>query len=479
MRNLKDAWLGVTAIVIVFAAGFAVVTNPFYAIVGVLGIAVAVLLATKPDWFIPITLVLACVAVPAGTPTTVGFSGFTFPIYEMTLFVAFVLAVRRGVGRYTKRRVTFFALWMLCGLSVSFLDGLVPVRIIGDIRTPIQLVMALVVAAVYIETDTARKCAEALKWTLWFSAILTILASVSGLKLAGRSGDSTLIGNSDAVRFLTATNFPALGTVCVCAALIVLGRASLRSTAMWTIPALIILLMAFSRNHIIGLALAVLVALVATRDLRTIMRAVIRVAVAAAVLVLVTWGVTSSVFDDFPGHSWAKLQADSYASRVLEGLTEESRERDSSALYREEETQRLTLSISEAPVMGHGFGYAYKPAEGQRGSWFYDQGPYYAHNFYLWALVKSGVVGLFLFLAALARPLIRPVLRPTNPVATSFAAAAIGLLGVSWVAPMPLGSPSAVVLGALVGVVCGLHIPTRAVSEEDTGIRPESAAARV
>jgi O-antigen ligase len=460
--SLKDIGLGAAVMAVTFAAGFAVVANPFYAVMAALAVVVVVLLFKAPDSFVPLTLVLACLAIPAGTPTTVGIGGFTFPIYEMTLFVAFLLAVNRGVAKYTRHRIWFLALWMVVGLSVSFLDALEPVRIIGDVRSLIQMAMALVVAAVYINTDTARKCAEALKWTLWFSAILTVAASVSGLHLAGRAGDSTLVGgNADAIRFLTAANFPALATVCVCAALIILGRASLRSTLMWTLPALIVLLMAFSRNHIIGLALAVIVALVATRDLRTIVRATIRIAVVSAVLVLATWGVTSSVFDDMPGHSWAKLQAESYSSRVLEGLTEESRAQDASTLYRAEETQRLELSISEAPVMGHGFGYAYKLAEGKRGSWFYDQGPYYAHNFYLWALVKSGVVGLALFLAAMALPLVRPVLHPTNPVATACAAAAIGLLGVSWVAPMPLGSPTAVVLGALVGAVCGLRSAPR------------------
>ena len=142
--------------------------------------------------------------------------------------------------------------------------------------------------------------------------------------------------------------------------------------------------------------------------------------------------------------------------------------KDPSTLYRERESAAMEEAIEQAPLIGHGFGHAYKSPEGTPGTFFFDRGPYYGHNFYLWALVKTGFLGLACFLLAITPPLFRAIARPHDSVAVALASGAFGLLAISFVAPMPSGSPTAVVLGGLVGAVGGLVTQKQSASEPKT-----------
>lgn len=111
--------------------------------------------------------------------------------------------------------------------------------------------------------------------------------------------------------------------------------------------------------------------------------------------------------------------------------------------------------IQKSPLWGNGFGYAYKPINtGRALSDKSENLQCYAHNFYLWLLVKAGPVGFLLFLVPIARVLVA-ALRGSGHVALTTGALAAGLLAVSFVAPMPLGSPTAVLLGLVTGACAG------------------------
>ena len=76
---------------------------------------------------------------------------------------------------------------------------------------------------------------------------------------------------------------------------------------------------------------------------------------------------------------------------------------------REAENVNLWIAIREAPLFGHGFGYAYQPPFGPAGRFAATFGPYYAHNFYLWLLAKAGIIGLVGFAMFALVPIIRAV----------------------------------------------------------------------
>lgn len=448
-------YVGVTVLVGGIAGVLAAI-SPMLTAFWAIAIVGGLVFSYRAEWLVPITLVLACIALPAGIPLAINVAGFTFPAYEAALSIAFIVALHKGLNLYARWRIGLLATWILSGSVVALIMGTAAFQIFSDIRNPLQMIMAFSVAAVFINTPIALRCAEVLKWTLWISATLTLGASIAGFALAGRSEVAALGGgNSDATRFLTAATFPALATLCVCIALALLGANSVRSTLSWSFPAIVILIMAFSRNHILGIAVTVGAALVALRGSEQMVKAGKQVILAALALVAVVTIATSSYLSDLPGMTWIGSQIDGYSSRVVDGVSSEALRNDPSARYREKENDLIAEAIDQSPIIGHGFGYSYQPPTGDRGSWSYVKAPYYAHNFYLWILLKTGVVGLILFVLSMVVPVARAIVKPSDTLSTALAATASGLLVISFVAPMPLGAPTAAVLGALIGAICG------------------------
>ena len=238
------------------AVSVLVTVRPQYGLPVVAAVLGLLLVVLKRQWIIPLTLILSCMALPVAVPVSVGVAGFSFPLYEILLAIATAMAVHRGLDRYSAHRVLWFGIWIVIGLSSAFLVSAPSAQVLGDMRNPLRMAMALIVAAVFItDADVVQRTTRVLKWILWISAVLTVVASFTGIELAGRLSDASLVGeSSDATRYLTAANFPALATFCVCAGLVVMGRAPIKSTLMWSAPALVVLLLAFSRNHILGLA---------------------------------------------------------------------------------------------------------------------------------------------------------------------------------------------------------------------------------
>ncbi|MDO1480755.1 O-antigen ligase family protein [Rhodococcus ruber] len=440
--------------------GYVAAINPMWVGILLLALAGAAIFTYRREWLPLATLVLACAALPAGFTPSFSFGGFTFPAYEIALLAAFVVALRSGINKSTSFNLGVLMTWLLIGIGTATIAGNLSIHTIGDLRNLAQLVMALVVAAATINTPVAERCAVVMKWVLWFSLGIILTASTVGIALAGRSEQAALVGESaEATRYLTAATYPALATLCICIALGVLGIAPFRSTWSWSLPSILILFLAFSRNHILGVVITVVAALIAVRSLRVALSAAAKIALAGATIGGAALIVVSPLMADLPGMKWAGAQVQSYSARVVEGIRSDTLQSDPSAMFRQAENELLRQSINEAPVFGHGFGYAYKLPDGKRGTWTYEQAPYYAHNFYLWATAKTGIVGLILFGAAVATPLLIAIFRTGTSVrlASAISAAALGFLAISFVAPMPLGSPTAATLGVMVGCVYGLE----------------------
>ncbi|BBY59338.1 hypothetical protein MSAR_24740 [Mycolicibacterium sarraceniae] len=117
---------------------------------------------------------------------------------------------------------------------------------------------------------------------------------------------------------------------------------------------------------------------------------------------------------------------------------------------RQAENAHLWIAIPEAPIVGHGFGYAYQPAFGRANSFTATYGPYYAHNFYLWLLAKSGIIGLGGFALFALIPIVRGLRTPLVEAKASAAFAAI-YLAVCVVSPAGESGTAAMVLGIALG----------------------------
>jgi O-Antigen ligase len=310
-----------------------------------------------------------------------------------------------------------------------------------------------------IGTPHQARCVRALLITLWYSAVAVLISPLLNIELTGRSEIASLnlndVDDDAATRFLTPTTFVAVAVVGVCIVYLISGKPREFRMAPWLIPAGILMVMAFSRNHLLGLAVTVAFALLAFRSARSGV-AVLRGAIIVALVGLLLEFGAANIFASLPGAAFVTTQADSYVGRVIDGLAPEKRAVDPSVLFREKEDEALTAAISQSPWLGHGFGYAYKSPTGPVGSFFETSAPYYAHNFYLWFLLKVGVVGMLTFVWLAFVPLLRVLLRPASTMQVATAAAAAGLLAISVFAPMPNDAPGAPLLGAVLGIAVAL-----------------------
>jgi O-antigen ligase len=152
-----------------------------------------------------------------------------------------------------------------------------------------------------------------------------------------------------------------------------------------------------------------------------------------------------------PAAGWLQLQLAGFQTRVLGGLTSVAFQTDTSILYRASEARYLLDAFARSPLVGNGLGYAYQPPQGPAGTFWGDQAPYYAHDFYLWLLAKVGLVGATLFLCLVIVPLFRRI-RTSSSLRLVFTSGSVALLSVSVVAPMPLGTNSSIAIGVVLGL---------------------------
>lgn len=444
---------------------------PTLMIMALTGAVGSLMLVGRAHLLVPITLLAAATALPVGIPMALEFGGFSFRVYELLLVAAFLWALSRPIGPSTLRTVVVLSVWILLGMGVAWVEASAQVvKGVADVRYPAEMAIAVVVSAAAIQVPGLfATCARAMRFSLWVSTGFVALASAGLVTLAGRSETATLIGTGGelgagggvaATRYLTAATFFALVTVCACVALSITGRVSLTRSWTWSVPAFLLLFLAFSRNHLITIAITVVVAVLAVRTYEAVRRAFVGV-LAAGVIAAALIAATPSLVG-LPGASWFSSQIAAYSSRVVGGLQGETLARDSSAAYREQEIGNLELAFTKKPILGNGFGYAYQPPQGKPGTFWYDRAPYYSHNFFWWALAKTGILGLALVLFALVSPLISAVIKTErNPQIIAAAASFAGLLAVSWVAPLPIDAPTSFLIGLVLGALLGWVDPSR------------------
>jgi hypothetical protein len=434
-------------------AAYAVVQSPL-ALVAVLGAAVILLLLLRPTWSIYLALILSSIALPAFLPTTFEVAGLTLHAHEPFLVIALVYTM---VKFPSTRRSNLIALAFAGAIAVALLVGFAHqnsmTKILYDVRPLLECLAALVVASRIYGTPLAQQCFRVLSWVLWISALVTLAGATTGLPVGGRTEDASLTsvtGNdAAATRLLTEATFPALAVLCAVIALAIAGRIRVRDSWMLSVPALLIVVLSFSRNSILAVAVAILFAVLASRRVDAFIRgSVIVVSVLAVFGLLVVLGPALA---QLPGGDFINTQVHSYSDRVLGGLTSTVQATDPSVQFRSRENSFLMQGFLSSPVFGHGFGYAYKPSV-SGASFLLDYAPYFAHNFYGWLAVKGGAASVLLLLVAVASPLLRS-LRNASSTSFALAAAFAAMLAVSVVAPVALSTNSALLFGGLLGAL--------------------------
>lgn len=441
--------VGVAALALIMGAGVAVnatVTLLVLAVVLAIGI-----VAWRPRLAIYATLVLSLISVPDVIPMSFSVSGYTVQFYEPLLILALIYTLARlKADRVSNLRVMvlllLFPLWGLVGL----IAGNPMSRVLFDMRMFIDLPIAFVVASRVARIESVRRVSlSILPVILWTSAGFTVLASIFHFGLAGMQSDAT--GSTDeAARLISPATYPAVAVLCGVLALTISGKMGLSASRNYWIPSLILVFLSLTRNVLIAVAVAAVFALIASRSSRSSGRLVTYLVGIVGVSVVVY--LLASSLTSIAVFAWLDDQLNAFGSRVLGGISSQALAKDGSAQFRfEQEDAYLVPQIWNSPIWGHGFGFAYKPL--LTGRALNDKSTnlqYYAHNFYLWILVKSGVAGLALFVVSVCLPPLR-LIRRFDPISLATGAATLGLLASSFVAPMPLGTPTALLLGVVAG----------------------------
>lgn len=421
------------------------------------------LVMMAPSWS-PIVLmglftVFAFASVPAPLLAAIPVSGLVVRPYELILVPAVVCVLVKEHRRpYVNRRLAVFGVAVLGAIGLGMANAHSVFRIFGDIRYVLYMLGAyLVFSTVAHVPSRVRVLGRVLLWILWVSAVASIMVSVGAATFGRRERSASL--ESDAVgaaaRLLSPATYPSLAVLCGILALVSLARISTRTALVYAIPAAVVVALSFSRNSFLGLGGALLFALIAAACAGVIWRPIIVAIGVTSGLVAVVL-LAAAIFRNTGIGGWLDLQVSSFNERVLGGLTESGLANDGSAQFRfQQEDYYLEQQIANSPLIGHGMGYPYKPL--LTGRTFGDKSEYlryYAHNTYLWLWVKSGVLGLLAFIYAFATPIFG-ALRTRGDVAIAAGAATAGLLSCGFVVPMPLGTPTAVLLGAVAGLCAG------------------------
>lgn len=443
---------GVTAVV--SSAGLCLAFRPTFITLAVL--AYSALCLYRPQWTVSIFVVVTWAVRPSFVPDVLTLGHHQLYFDELAVIPALLYAWKSGRSSRTVNVLSLlFGLTLVSAAILGVIHSGLSEYVDDDFRGPAMLLACFWIAARVARLPEARNFLRVVVWVLWWSAAITALASATGFSISATTSNPVLFSSlsglsltdavSGAVRFQSVASSLALCVSSGTIALLIVGRVTIRAILPYLFPALVILLLGFARNSLLGLGVAVLFAVVTGRFRFGIGKSLRRIAGTTLILAALAGALMLG-----PLEPWLHAQVSAFDDRVVHGLSASVRSTDESVAYRSSEDQALVSAIDTSPLLGHGFGFVYKQPYGPPESFTAGAGSIYAHNFYLWDLAKSGVIGLLAFTVLSVSALFRT--RRGGELGVAVGAAAAALLAVSVVAPAPEDPTSAApALGAVLG----------------------------
>ncbi|WP_242670152.1 O-antigen ligase family protein [Mycobacterium decipiens] len=416
---------------------------------------------TKPELMIGVALFLAFAALPEGLHVGKVIGPVSIYAYHVValLAICFVLpVVRLRLAGYLLPGM--FALTVVYFAAVGFATGHSAAIVAREATFLLEMVAGFVLALLIVYGSYIKLSINAIVVTLWFSAGMAVLSSSGGIRLAGRLESLESATGHSATRVITTTLIPAIAVLAALVAAQIVGRVKPVAYLGLGLPALIVSVLAFSRNTLLAVGVAAVVAFFASLGWSAVRRATL-LAIAGAGLLVVTVAAALFLLQQSTAGAWLGDQIAGFSHRVLGGISTGVLATDSSTLARLAEDANLNRAISQAPVFGHGLGYAYQLPFGHDPDEFTETlGTTYSHNFYLWWLAKSGAVGMAAFALFALTPLVR-ALRSASVSAKASAAVSIGLLVMCIIDPLPEDPANAMTLGMALGSALAFARPWR------------------
>ncbi|MEB3061528.1 MULTISPECIES: O-antigen ligase family protein [Mycolicibacter] len=435
----------------------------------------------RPQVMMWIALFLSCGALPEGLPP----GKIIGPVMIYGHHVPLVLAVCYLISTVRPEFRTYllpgaFALTVVFSAAVGLAAGNPTFAAVREASILLEMVAGFMLAILIVHGGYIKEAVRVMAVTLWVSAGLNVMASMHLIRpLTGRVESAAVeTGAAEATRVITNSLQPSIAVLAALVAGQIVGRVRLSTLIALAPPALISPMLAISRNTLIAVGLAVIVAsLLSAQGFSTIHR-ISRVFTGSALSVLIIVPGALFLLQHTPAGSWLADQFTGYQRRVLGGVSTNALAADASTKARLDENSFLIGKFDQAPLFGHGLGYEYQPSYGHGDSGFdafaNTLGTTYAHNFYLWWLVKAGAVGMAVFAALAVIPLYRAIRRASAPAKVSVAVA-FGLLVMSVVDPMPEDIAGALTMGMTLGAAMAFAALPRSQPEPaPTTTRPTS-----
>lgn len=433
----------------------------------------------KPQLMVWVALFSAFAAVPKGLHTGMTFGPMTIWAYHLALLLAIFYLIPIARPRASAYLLPGMFLFMVAYFTVvGFVTGHEAKSVLTEATTLLEMVGGFILGLLIVHSDYIEGAMHAVAVTLWFSAGMVVAGSLHAVMLEGRTESVRGEGGgcaamaqcagAEAFRVITPVDQPAMAVLAALVAAQIVGRVRPATYLMLGSPALVISMLAFARSALIEIAVAAAVAFVAGLGWSAVRQTAV-FTVVGAVLLAVTVPGSLFLLQHSPAGTWLGDQFAGFNNRVLGGVSSKSLAVDKSALARLAENVNLNRAIAEAPVFGHGVGYAYQMPFGTAGSFTATNGTTYAHNFYLWWLAKAGAVGMVAFALFALIPLLRAVRSASRPAKVS-AAVSVGLLVVCNVNPLPEDPGGALTLGLAFGLAMAFASrgPTERLDAEQT-----------
>lgn len=415
----------------------------------------------KPQLMVWVALLSAFAAMPANWHMGMIFGPVSIWAYDVALLLAICYLIPIVRPRFSAYLLPgMFLLTVVCFTVVGFATGYDAKSVVREATSLFELTGGFMLGLLIVYCDYIKGAMHAIVVTLWFSAGMIVAGSLHAIRLAGVAVSLNAMGtgggctattqcaSAAATRVITATETPAIAVLTALVAAQIVGRVRPATYLTLGPPAVIITLLSFARISLIEIAVAAAVASVASLSWSALRQSAV-LTVAGAVFLAVTVPGALFLLQHTSAGAWLGDQFTGFNNRVLGGVSAKTLAVDPSTLDRLAEDANLNRAIANAPVFGHGLGYAYQLPFGKAGSFTATDGTTYAHNFYLWWLAKTGAVGMAAFALLALTPLIR-ALRCASAPAKISAAVIVGLLVVCTVAPLPEGY-GALTLGLALG----------------------------
>lgn len=449
-----------------FTIGVLSVRDRTHGVMLVAALACLIVYLSKPQAMAWIALFLSFASLPPGIPPgkvigPVAIYGHHVPLLLAICYLVPIVRPPRAAYLLPGMFAITVAFFAAAGLAA----GHDPTDIAREATFLLEMVAGFMLAQLIVYGSYIKGTIRVIALVLWFSAGMIIASSLHLIRLGGVSYSlEHETGTTEAVRVGTHTATPAMVILTALVAAHIVGRVKLTTSLALAPPALIVSLLAFSRNLLISVVVAAVVAFAATLGWHALRRTATFTAVGAAILAVTVPGALFLLQHSAAG-AWLSDQFTAYHNRVLGGVSTHALAVDESTQSRLRENAHLFPKIAEAPVFGHGLGYPYQAPLWKRETF----GATYAHNFYLWWLSKAGAAGMTAFALFALAPIIRG-LRSGVPAAKISAAVCVGLLMVCIVDPLPEEGANALSLGMALGaamVFAGLRRRREDASEVD------------